>query len=77
MTWNHRIMKTEHQESADTWVDIYGMHEVYYDDEGKPDMYTTEPMFVWESESEFDWLMAQFIAASLKDVLTEEDFKDG
>ena len=70
MTWNHRIMKTEHDGETH-----YGMHEVYYD-EGKPDMYTTEPMFVWESESEFDWLMAQFIAASLKDVLTEEDFKD-
>ena len=37
MSWNYRIIKHE---------DYYGLHEVYYDDEGEVDAWTLEPLWV-------------------------------
>lgn len=35
MHWNHRVIKY----NAPPGEDLYIIHEVYYDDEGKPDMF--------------------------------------
>ena len=36
MSWNHRVIKTGD--------DSFAMHEVYYDDDGKPEYWTTLPV---------------------------------
>ena len=35
--WNHRVLATEHNGEI-----FFGVHEVYYDDEGKPNASTKE-----------------------------------
>lgn len=39
MTWNYRIVK--HVTGGTEW---FGIHEVYYDDDGKPRAMTEEPV---------------------------------
>lgn len=49
MTWNHRVIRHRIRKSIiDGGVDEYwfGIHEVYYDESGKPDMVTEEPIQV-------------------------------
>ena len=42
MTWNHRVV---HQSVGGE--DFYGIHEVFYDDEGKANMVTQEAVGAW------------------------------
>ena len=39
MTWNYRVVKKTYM--GDT---LFGIHEVYYDDDGNPDMVTVQPV---------------------------------
>ena len=44
MTWNYRIIKYPDENG-------YGLHEVYYNEDGSPDTMTKDPIdFVCESE---------------------------
>jgi hypothetical protein len=38
MHWNHRVIRS--RRNGEEW---YAIHEVYYDDDGKPETYTAEP----------------------------------
>lgn len=40
-TWNHRVIKTK-----DGTEDWYGIHEVYYDEDGKAYGWTSKPVEV-------------------------------
>lgn len=40
--WNYRLVKYHDGES-------YGLHEVYYNEEGEPDGMTTNPILVFEA----------------------------
>ena len=39
MFWNYRVIKKIH----DDGTEIFAIHEVYYDDDGKPDLVTEDP----------------------------------
>lgn len=41
MTWNYRVIK--HVDTSET---LYSIHEVYYDENGKPKMVSNEPVSV-------------------------------
>jgi hypothetical protein len=42
MTWNYRICKRK-APSTDDEVEVFGIHEVYYDAEGWADAWSTDP----------------------------------
>ena len=44
MTWNHRVIKRKY----DTGETYYAVHEVYYDDSGKPSSVTVLPVGIFE-----------------------------
>lgn len=68
--WNYRVIRSVGEDET-----LYSVHEVYYDDEGKPESWTCEPVD----------LSAESVRALMKDVawiirgLTEEvlEVKDG
>lgn len=71
MTWNHRVMKIENR--GETFLEI---HEVYYDDQGRPNGYTTDPIAVTgETIDELRWVLNRMLECLDKDILTEEDCK--
>ena len=43
MTWNYRVIRKT-QTGYDNLGEYYGIHEVYYDDDGNPEMVTVEPV---------------------------------
>ena len=69
-TWNYRVVKT-----ATDGETIFGIHEVYYDDDDKPQMYSTEPCPVFSED--LDGLRKEcerFLFAVSKPVLVPSDF---
>ena len=44
MSWNYRLVRTQYPESASG--SLIGIHEVYYDADGRPIMVTTDPITV-------------------------------
>lgn len=45
MTWNYRIIRTV--SGGKKWL---GVHEVYYNDKGKVDLWTEEPIVIVDEE---------------------------
>jgi hypothetical protein len=45
MTWNHRLLATEY-ESVGSKETYFQIHEVYYDEDGKPNGYTANPITI-------------------------------
>ena len=65
MTWNYRIIKKD--------VD-YSIHEVYYTEDGKPEMVTVEPIAPYgETYIEFLGDFGYYLDAITKPVLNFED----
>jgi len=57
MTWNHRVVRKRYEAEV-----LLGIHEVFYDDEGVPDMVTVDPVSVCgetlkELEETLDWML--------------------
>ena len=57
MTWNHRVVHRVIQGD-----DFYGIHEVFYDDEGRPDMMTERAVGVCgdnleELQQTLEWML--------------------
>jgi len=73
MTWNHRVLyHAPTDKNPDEW---FAIHEVYYDENGKPTMCTKEPVEPFgESLDELKEDMQWFLAALDKPVLNFEDF---
>ncbi len=75
MTWNYRII--EFQTGDETHRAI---HEVYYDDDGKPTGYADNPASVWwhvdEEEGAPNRILERMQEALAKPVLTEKDFRE-
>jgi len=46
VTWNYRIVKYNSEDP------MFGLHEIYYDKNGKPDSRTETPMVVGETPEE-------------------------
>ena len=62
MSWNYRIIR--HGNGS------YALHEVYYDDYGNPEMYTTEPITFVADSDEDPGVIARMLAQAQLDVLS-------
>ena len=68
-TWNHRVMRHITKYGA-----YYGVHEVYYDSEGKVDGYTIHPVSVaGESVEEIKEYLQMILNCLDKDILDYEE----
>jgi len=66
MSWSYRVVKKE---------DIYGIHEVYYDDDSKPDMCTENSITMdANSADDLEWMIKQFKIAMNQPWLNYTDF---
>lgn len=75
MSWNYRIMK--HVGRSPNNEEYLGMHEVYYDKDGKPNGYSSEPSFIGENLDELKWVLERMGEAVAKPILTEADCRGG
>ena len=77
MTWNYRVIrKTE--TGYDNLGEFFGIHEVYYDDDGNPEMVTVEP--IGPAGDTFEELLSDvecMVAALKKPVLNYDDIRIG
>lgn len=70
MSWNYRVVKT-----AVDGEESYGIHEVYYDEAGKPQMFSADPCPVYSETLEgLQKEIARFEAALGRPALQESDF---
>ena len=44
MIWNYRVLKTTHLSHSGDTEDCYAIHEVYYTDDGNPEMWSSDPV---------------------------------
>ena len=66
MSWDYRVVKKE---------DMYGIHEVYYDDDGKPYMCTENPITMdADSENDLEWMLENVAPAVNHPWLNYTDF---
>ena len=67
--WNTRIIK--HNEHGETY---YGIHEVYYDKDDKPVMWSDKPIkIVFEDEEELNTILRLILEAKYKTILELKD----
>ena len=75
MTWNYRVIEFVDPQSMEPWRAI---HEVYYDESGKPSSYSENPAgVVWDTElgdGEPSRVMERLAMALRFPVLVERDF---
>ncbi len=68
--WNHRVIK-----KVVDGEEIYSIHEVYYDQDGKLRTYTEQPIgVVSETLKGAKWVLNRMLAALKKPILLESDF---
>ncbi len=76
MSWNYRVIEFVAPATGEPWRSI---HEVYYDDNDKPIMYTDGPAHVtWDAEEGMTapaQMLADMSAALSLPVLVEADFE--
>lgn len=46
MSWNHRVIREIHEVGSERQLD-YGVHEVFYGDDGSPSSWTKEPVAIF------------------------------
>lgn len=75
MSWNHRIVKQTTELGGQEYA-MYGLHEVFYDDAGKPGSWTKEPVaIVGDDFKETAEIFMQMSRAFFKPVLEVVDDK--
>lgn len=71
MSWNYRIIKTQ----SAAYLDNFAVHEVYYDDDGLPEMRTEDSVGPsGETMEELRADIRMMMQAFLKPILTDDDF---
>lgn len=71
-TWNHRVMNMKSENNGE---DLFQIHEVHYDESGRPKMYTERSVGpVGESLDVLAKELELFTAALTKPVLAPDDF---
>ncbi|MES2729999.1 MAG: hypothetical protein V4621_07915 [Pseudomonadota bacterium] len=69
--WNYRVIKTVEDEE-----ELFGIHEVHYDDKGTPYAYTERASgVVWEAGEDAAKILAHMANALTLPVLMDSDFK--
>lgn len=77
MSWNYRVIHTEHETPTGKET-RYAIHEVYYDDGGKVTRWTAEPTWPQgETPEEFSDDLMMYKSAVMKSALAEEDLPGG
>ena len=70
MGWNHRILA--HKDGDEMYLQI---HEVFYDEGGKPKSYTTNGVTVGaESLNGVNWVLDKMKECTAKPILLADDF---
>lgn len=70
MGWNHRILA---HKDGDDWC--FQIHEVYYDEQGNPNSYTSNPVGVSaESIEGINWTLDKMKECTNKPILSAENF---
>ena len=73
MSWNNRVIR-----QVINGETCFGIHEVYYTDEGEPHMCTADPVESFgETLKELSGVIARFWMATEKPVLEMTDFEEG
>lgn len=72
--WNTRIIKHtvkgKYKNGKEYCETYYGIHEVYYDKQGKPIMWTENPIrLTFQDKEEFETLLKQILDANDRPVL--------
>ncbi len=67
MSWNYRIV--QHDEG---WM---GLHEVYYNDNGTPSLYTAKPVGFIATEDEDETAIIESLELALRDARTRPVLK--
>lgn len=71
-TWNYRVLYSKENEE-----DCFAVHEVYYNKEGKPYLYTESPSVVSsEKITGLNQVMRMFYEAMNKPVLDKNNFPE-
>ncbi|HCZ48003.1 MAG TPA: hypothetical protein DCZ11_03240 [Gammaproteobacteria bacterium] len=76
MTWNYRIIEFVEPGTEESW---FAIHEVYYDDAGRPESYSEGAAVVMSHDAagqsrELSWVLDKMRDALLKPTLRESDF---
>ena len=72
MSWNHRVIA--YREGREFW---YQIHEVYYDENGVPEMYTKGAVTVVASTFKaLDWQLDRLKECLSKPILSAENFPE-
>jgi len=45
MSWNYRVLRRKYKSNTGEDLEVYNIHEVYYDDNDNPTSSTVEPMY--------------------------------
>ena len=73
MTWNYRILAQEYK--GELW---FGIHEIYYNDDGIPDMCTEDAVgVVGDNLAEISDTLKWMKKALKKPILSYSDFEEG
>ena len=77
MTWNYRVLEFADPATDEPWQAI---HEVHYDDAGKPASYSEDPAVVMSHDAgnnaaELGWVLDKMREALSKPALVERDFE--
>jgi len=73
MSWNHRVIASRDAKTKEFYFQI---HEVYYDDDGKPKAHTAEPVSVGGNTlQDIRWTLNRMQEATKKPFLIYEDDK--
>jgi|688.fasta_scaffold178623_2 hypothetical protein len=74
MSWNHRVLASEHKYVDGTTEMYFEVYEVYYDKDGKPDGYTANPITIGGDSLEgLRWTADRIKEALSKPILWEGD----
>ena len=76
MTWNYRVIEFVDPATNEPWQAI---HEVHYDEQGRPSLYTEYPAVVMSHDAdnntaELGWILDRMRDALSKPTLVERDF---
>ena len=70
MSWNYRLLAKEYKGDV-----YYQIHEVYYDDNGKPNGYTANPITIGSNDIEgIKWQLEEITKCLDKPTLSVKDF---
>lgn len=72
MTWNHRVIA--YREGSEFWYEI---HEVYYDENGVPEMYSKGAVSVGANAfKDLDWQLDRLKECLKMPILSAENFPE-